>query len=199
MANNIFTKLTVATAGAALSFVAIEADPVQAATITYDFDVNVTSGPLDNNIYEGSFSYDDSTLTGTGLETVGVAEELSVSFEFLGVTYTEANDNNFLFNFPIVEFKDGSLVGLQYIVNDTPNNSIFALFGDNPDNLGGDRFQYVDVNSFEVSEGSVTYSLRGSVPVPEPDIAAELVVLGFGWLLKKKIASCQRDAQKARD
>ena len=182
MANNIFTKLAVATVGVALSFAAIEASPVGAATITYDFDVNVTSGSLDNNIYEGSFSYDDSTLTEIGLETVGASEELSVFFEFLDVTYTEADDNNFLFNFPIVEFNDGSLVGLQYIVNDNLNNSIFAVFGDEPDGMGGgDRFQYVDVNSFEVSEGSVTYSLRGAVP--EPGTVAGLGFLGLAWLL----------------
>ncbi len=195
MANNIFTKLAVATASAAaLSFVALEASPTQAATITYDFDVNVTSGPLDNNIYEGSFSYEDSTLKGIGLETVGVAEELSVSFEFLGGTYTEADDNNFSFNFPIVEFKNGSFVGLQYIVNDIPNNSIFAVFGNDPDGLGGEnRFQYVDVNSFEVSQGSVTYSLRShSTPVPEPGTAAGLSVLGFWWLLRRKLTSSPR-------
>ena len=184
MANNIFTKLAVATTSAALSFVAIEANPVQAATITYDFDVNITSGPLGDNIYEGFFSYDDSTLTGIGREKVGVAEELSIVFEFLGETYTEVDDNNFDFNFPFGEFQYDSLVGLQYIINDTPNNSILSIFGDNPNGLGGgDRFQYVDVNSFEVNEGRVTYSLR---PVPEPGMAVGLGAVGLGWLLRKK-------------
>lgn len=196
MVNNIFTKLIVATTLVALNFVAIEASPVQAATITYDFDVNITSGSLDDNIYEGFFSYADSTLTGIGREKIGVAEELSIVFEFLGNTYTEANDNNFSFNFPFLEFKEGSLVGLQYIVNDTPNNSIFAMFSNDPDGLGGGkRFQYIDVNSFEVNEGSVTSYLQRSpsTPIPEPSSVAGLVVLGLGWVLRKKIVFSQRN------
>lgn len=188
MANNIFVKLIVATTLVALSFITIEASPVQSATITYDFDVNITSGPLDDNIYEGFLSYDDSTLTGIGQEKIGVAEELSIVFEFLGKTYTEADDNNFSFNFPFVEFKEDSLVGLQYIVNDTPNNSIFAMFSNDSDGLeGGNRFQYIDVNSFEVNEGSVTSYLRpASTPIPESSSVAGLMVLGLGWFLRKK-------------
>ena len=200
MNSNIFTKLTVAittiaTTLVALSFVVIEASPVQAATITYDFDVNITSGLLDENVYEGFFSYDDSTLTGIGREKIGVAEELSIVFEFFGKTYTEADDNNFSFNFPFVEFNENRLVGLQYIVNDTPNNSIFAMFSDDPDGLGGgDRFQYIDVNSLEVNEGSVTfYSRPPSTPIPEPSSVAGLALLGFGWFLRKKVAFSQRN------
>lgn len=180
-----YQKLAVATAGVALSLVAIEANSAQAAIITYDFTVDVTTGSLTDTQYQGFFSYDDSTLTASGVESVGIAEGLSISFEFLGVTYTEADDDLVDFGFPFVEFNQGSLVGLQYTVS---NNAIFSIFGDNPNGLGGgDQFNYIDENSFEVGNGSVTYSLRpASVSVPEPSAVFGLGVLGFGWLVRKK-------------
>jgi hypothetical protein len=186
---NIYTKLAIASAGLALSFSVIEANSVNAATLTYNFSVDVTTGSLADSKYEGSFSYDDSTLTGSGVENVGVEDGLSILFNFLGKTYTEADDNNASFNFPIVEFKNGNLVGLQYIVNDTLNNAIFSIFGDDPEGLGGgDKFHYVDVNSYEVGEGNVTYSLETSpTPIPEPSTALGMTLLGFGWLVKRKI------------
>ncbi len=186
---SIYKKLVV-TASLSLSVVAIQSKSIEAATITYDFSVGVTTGALAGNSYDGSFSYDDSTLIGIGGETVGVEEKLSINFEFLGKTYTETDDNNFAFNFPQVEFKDGSLVGLQYLVTDVLNGSIssFAIFGDNPDGLGGgDKFSYVNENSVEVSEGSVIYSLKSpSTSVPEPNIVLGLGVIGFGWLYSKR-------------
>lgn len=191
---NSYTKLAFTSAGLALSLAVMKANSVNAATLTYNFNVDITTGSLSNNTYEGSFSYDDSNLTGIGLESVGVDDELSVVFNFLGRTYTEADDNAASFNFPIAEFRDGNLVGLQYLVNDTLNNFIFSVFGDEPEGLGGgDKFQYLDVNSLEVSEGSVTYSLDSSpTPIPEPSTALGVTLLGFGWLVKKKIASSRR-------
>ncbi len=187
---NIYKKVTVAIASLALGVAAIKTNSVQAATVTYDFNVDVTTGSLADNLYEGSFSYDDSTLTGIGRETVGIEDELSIDFEFLGKTYTEENDNNVSFNFPIVEFNNGSLVGLQYIVSDVLDNSIFsfAIFGDDSDGLGGDKFQYVNENSVEASEGRVIYTFASSPSsVPEPSTVLGLGILSLSWLLKSKV------------
>ncbi|MEQ8753844.1 MAG: PEP-CTERM sorting domain-containing protein [Coleofasciculus sp. G1-WW12-02] len=180
-----YQKLAIVTAGLALSFAAIEANSAQAAIITYDFTVDVTTGLLTDTQYQGFFSYDDSTLTGSGVESVGIAEGLSISFDFLGVTYTEADDNLVDFGFPFVEFNQGSLVGLQYTVS---NGAIFSIFGDNPTGLGGgDEFNYIDETSFEVGNGNVTYSLRPpSASVPEPSAVLGLGILGFGWLVRTK-------------
>ncbi len=180
-----YQKLAIATAGLALRFAAIEANSAQAAIITYDFTVDVTTGSLTDTQYQGFFSYDDSTLTASGVESVEIAEGLSISFEFLEVTYTEADDDLVDFGFPFVEFNQGNLVGLQYTVS---NNAIFSIFGDNPNGLGGgDQFNYIDETSFEVGNGSVTYSLRpASASVPEPSAVIGLSILGFGWLVRKK-------------
>lgn len=186
---NLFNKTVISTAIALIGF-SIETSYVQAATVTYDFDVKLTSGLLNNNLYKGFFSYDDSNLTKVGQEKIEIEDNLSLSFDFLDVSYTEVSDVNYNFGFPFVEFNNGNLVGLAYIVNDIPNNSIFAIFGDDPDGLGGgSRFQYIDADSFElgegeVSEGSVSYRLR---PIPEPSTAVGLGVVGCIWLLRKKI------------
>lgn len=63
MADNFLGKLAVATAGAALSLAVMGAQPAGAATITYDFTVGVTSGPLTGNQYSGFFSYDDASTS----------------------------------------------------------------------------------------------------------------------------------------
>ena len=55
MANSIYQKLGFAIAGTVLSLGVMEALSVQAATITYDFNVNITSGPLLGNQYSGFF------------------------------------------------------------------------------------------------------------------------------------------------
>lgn len=187
MANNIFTKLTIATVSAALSFTTIEAKPIQAATITYDFDVYLTSGPQTGNTYAGSFNYNNSTLTGTGLETVGVSQGLSVSFDYLGVTYTEADDLK-LSPFsddprrrvdpgPLVSLSDGDLLGLDFI---------FSKDGV-PTRISDSRFNEQSASTRFVNSGIVTYALRDSEPVPEPGSALGLGVLGIGLLLMKKI------------
>jgi hypothetical protein len=62
--------------------------PVEAATITYDFQVNVTSGVYQGQQFSGYFSYDDSLpspVTGTAmLPRFDVSEFV---FNFGGITY----------------------------------------------------------------------------------------------------------------
>jgi hypothetical protein len=192
---NIYKKLATASAGLTLSFAVMETDFVHAALITYDFSVDITTGSLTNSTYEGSFNYDDSTLTGMGVEAVGVTEGLSILFEFLGETYTETDEFSFP-NFPIAVFNNGSLVGLNYLVADFDNSvdnfSIFSIFGDNPTLLNtGNKFSY-QVNSFDSFEGNVTYSLDSpSTAVPESDGVLGVSLLSIGWLLNKAIASCR--------
>jgi len=75
---NISKKLAVTTAGVALSCVAMEANPAEAAVFTYDFTVDITSGVLVGNQYSGSFSYDDSSPR----TSFGGYRPLNFSFDF---------------------------------------------------------------------------------------------------------------------
>lgn len=181
-------KLAVAAAGTALSLAAMEATsvhPALAATITYDFTLNVTSGSLAGIQGSGFFSYDDSTLTGIGLETLGDSEELSISFDFLGKAYNETDDTDFP-DFPLVQFQDSSLLGLSFF---TAKNDEFRFqienSAPNPDVLGGNEFTFSSPRDIEGS-GVVNYSLR---PVPEPGTVSGVVLLGLGGLLLKRLSS----------
>lgn len=180
-------KLAVAAAGSAF-FTFMEAasvKPILAATITYDFTLDVTSGSLTGIQGSGFFSYDDSTLTGIGLETLGDSEELSISFNFLGKAYNETDDADFP-DFPFVQFQDSSLLGLSFL---TVRNDEFRFqienSDPNPDVLGGNEFTFSSPLDIEGS-GIVNYSLR---PVPEPSAISGVVLLGLGGLLLKKRVS----------
>lgn len=190
---SIYQKLAVATATATLSLAAMEAK-IQAATIIYDFTVDVTSGPLSGTQSFGSFSYDDLALTGTGLETLGVNEGLSISFDFLGETYNETDDIGSLNNYPIVQFQDQSLLGLNFNVFYSPSFQSFAIADEVDVSMGavglggGNVFAYDTDPSVEFEGlGTVTYQ-----QVPEASSVVGLGVLGLGFLLKKKVTSSRK-------
>lgn len=158
-------------------------NPVQAATVTYDFTIDLTTGSLANTESFGFFSYDDSTLTGIGLETLGVNKGLSVSFDFLGKTYYETDENSFP-DFPIVQFQDRSLLGIAFLVQEQTGFA-FGISTSNPDPnvFAGNQFIYGYRPGID-GGGVVKYSLRS---VFEPSAMSGLAVLGFGLLLKRKV------------
>lgn len=170
-------NLVLATIATAISVAAIGIKPTQAAIINYRFTVNATSGENPGK-YIGSFRYDDSILTNTGLETIGTENGLALNFNYLGTNYTEKDDIDFEY-FPILTFNNGSLQGLSYFVADK-----FAIASDNLNNpdVGGNRFYVVNqsVNTIEV--GTVSYQ------VPEPLAIGGTAIAGVMglWIKRKK-------------
>ncbi|MCA1990686.1 MAG: hypothetical protein LDL41_01375, partial [Coleofasciculus sp. S288] len=114
---NLMVKMAAATTGATLGLTAISFEPAQAVTLHWDFQVKVTEGSLTNNTYVGSFHYDDANLSGVGTETLGIADGLKISFNWLGQTVTERYDIQFP-TFPTVSFNDGNILTLNWIVGD---------------------------------------------------------------------------------
>ncbi|MHC0062766.1 PEP-CTERM sorting domain-containing protein [Nostoc sp. UIC 10890] len=173
-------NLGIATVAAAMSIAAMGAKPVQAALVNYGFTVNATSGDNPGQ-YFGSFQYDDSTLTNTGLETLGVENGLTVAFNYLGTNYTEADDIDFD-SFPIASFNNGEVLGLSYFVADQ------FLIGSDPNtpDVGGNNFYLIDQSVNTTQVGTVSYA-----KVPEPLAAggtAIAAVMGF-WMQRKKRAT----------
>ena len=190
---NIYQKLAIATTGTALTLVTVEANPVQAAIVTYNFDVDVATGSLAGTQGSGFFSYDDSTLTGNGLESLGVSDGLSISFDFLGRTYTEADEAEEPDDeeeFPFVNFRDGNLLGLNYLVDNRPS-LLFAFAGEEVDveagrigDLGGNVFVY-DASNLPIPPGGVFSPFEGVGTVtyqPVPESGSSLGILSFGIL-----------------
>ncbi|BCL35751.1 PEP-CTERM sorting domain-containing protein [Nostoc sp. MS1] len=157
-------NLGLASFALAVSLATLEAKPTQAAVVNYNFTVDATSGGNPGQ-YFGSFSYDDSNLTGLGEESLDVSNGLlSIKFDYLGTQYTEVDDIDFPTGVaPLVSFRDGKVLGLSYLVENQ-----FFIGGDldNPF-LGGNIFYSVEsANLFTaIPVGTVTYS---TVPVSEP-------------------------------
>jgi hypothetical protein len=155
----------------------------QGAT-TYDFKVQISSGSLIGKTFEGFFSYNDSTLSGEGFETVGSAQGLKISFNFLNQKYSEADDVRFP-NSPILQFKDGKLSGLRY----APFDFIFHLNSQSGESQSA--FTY-DVAAGE-GEGQVSYVQRETAAFTQH--TANHTGFGFSglsWLLRKKAVSPQK-------
>lgn len=151
----------------------------QAATVTYDFDVLIDSGSLLNDTYSGFFSYNDSTLNGSGDEYLAID---NLKFNFLGTDYTEADDNS---SFGAeAAFLDGDFLGLSFST-DVQFSFIPGFF-----DLSEAYFAY-DIPS-GVGTGNITYSLRPPQPptsVSEPTSVFSLLALatmGSSYMFKNK-------------
>lgn len=87
-------RLAVTSAGIALGFTGINANPSQAATVTTNFTLTGISGALLNQQVSGSYSYDDSTTPTTLAPTSIYPPKYSLtdfSLSILGENYSVAN------------------------------------------------------------------------------------------------------------
>ncbi|MBD1899114.1 hypothetical protein NDI44_07900 [Trichocoleus sp. DQ-A3] len=110
---NLSPKFSVAIAIVTLGSAAIATSQAQASIVTYDFTVNVTQGSLAGQSYSGTLSYDDSTLKGTGVEKLGVAQGLRVCMNYFGRNYSETSDRDYP-KFPTLVFKNGDINHLDF-------------------------------------------------------------------------------------
>jgi hypothetical protein len=188
------TRAVAAIASTSLSLATLAGtNAVEAAIIKYNFTVDLESsffltgspelGILPQpDYYNGQFSVDDSSLTGVGLESLGVDDGLEVSL--FSDPRINAEDDERYPNFPTVNFQDGKLLGLDWYVVYHPFTAI--------DNYPGDFFRFSNAD-FEdgfdptfytpedeprnpvLGNGTVTYQ-----SVPEPSLT--VTVLGMGLL-----------------
>ncbi|UNU24979.1 hypothetical protein [Microcoleus vaginatus] len=114
------SKLSVAIATTLLSTV-VTATQAYAVPVTYDFTITVTKGGLAGNSFNGSFSYDDAKLKGTGVEELGIAEGLTTCLNYLGRTYRETDDTSYP-TFPTLRFEDGKITQLNFWIQ--PNQRV---------------------------------------------------------------------------
>lgn len=177
--------------------------PAQAATVTYNFEVNVTEGNYLGK-YNGNFSFDDSVLTRSGDEIITQANgNLSLLFTFLNKTYTIQDELEFP-AFPGVYFQDGQLYGLSFLVVPPTSDPGFFVLGS--EFTVGNRGPASEAYFNGDLVGLVTYWLKPPDPppgpkpcqddascaaVPEPsDLAGGLVSLslvGLGLRMRRKL------------
>lgn len=187
---NRLSLIAITTAALTLSDIQVSL----AQTVSYDFNVDVLSGPLINERYTGSVLVDVTDLTNNNNETV---TSTLITFDFGGFEFTEADDvQDMDANSPRANFQDGEFLGSTYIV---------SRFGNNPteipliEDVFIDGFA-IDNNDFgylvgaNLYRGKVSYGLPpGSnepdpiQPVPEPSLWLGLAAAGCGCRLMRRV------------
>lgn len=146
-------------------------NPLQAASVPYSFEVMIDSGPRTGNQYQGSFTYDDTALIGSGEEYLALTQ---FTFGFDSSNVTLADD-------PLAEasFYDGSLLGISFNVS-SPAYALSFVPG------------FFDLNeaffAYDLStEGGGFGNLNiFTVPLPAslPLLLTALTTGAFGWRRK---------------
>lgn len=145
----------------------------QATTITYDFTVHATSGPLAGTDSSGSFSYDSSVVVpGTLVPKMGLLT--SLVFTFNGTAYDATTANTGWLGFDAAgnlnSFTFGNACSAGSCGVQTKTNQWYAVKS---------FFQYATTSVSGGFQGTVTWS-RAGASVPEP---GALGLFGFGLLL----------------
>lgn len=171
MLNNLYQKLSLAVTFTILGVTAIEIQAVKA--VTYEFESTMIESlflegapeiDLEPNpdLYDGSFTFDDSSLTGVGFESFGVANGLTVSL-FDDSRVNQDIDPRFP-EFPTVNFQDGELLGLDWF-------AVYHSFSNVPElDYPGD---FIRISGREFTDG-----FDPTFYTPEDDPRSP--VLGFG-------------------
>lgn len=199
MSKNSIKKSTVVATDIALnSFKSQSHSPFSySSTITYDFTVHLTSGPLAGQYFQGCFSYNDSTVKGIGSEEIGVTEGLSIYFEFLGNIYTEKDDFSFPFH-PRVSLENGLLVVLDF---ETFNSQVsFQIIRDFANKCSFFTYTIEEDETATTGSGSVTYQCRnyGSLSVPNLSSVTSSTVPQRKYRSRQKTTSGQRRSRKSQ-
>jgi len=146
MARSI-SAIVATTASLALGVALVQPAPLNAATIvSYTFDVEIDSGPLQPNKYFGTFSYDAHTANLT-----------SFSFNFQGNSYDAGDDPG-----AIAVLDNGVFFGLDYTIDTFPAFSFVPGFFD----LSEAFFAYeLEDSPGRAGFGTVTYTVPGPLPL----------------------------------
>jgi hypothetical protein len=137
-----------------------------AATVSYNFSVEVTSGPLAPQSFSGSFSYDDAVPPAPGPGGADLCALNSFEFDFDGTLYTIAD----------LDYGDAAFAGGTFIGLDAGNATFTFLPAIAP---LPPAFLYVS------SQGAAGDGNPAFNRVPEP-AGALLVAAAFGAMLIRR-------------
>ena len=166
-------KSSLIATGLALGTTLVMAASASAASL-FSFEATPDFGLLSGQSFFGTVEFDDSGLTGTGDETVGLS---SFNFDFLGTVFTEADDT-----FAFAQFVDGAFLGVDYIGTD---------FQFSPGFLSLDEAAFSYDLPAGIGSGGVTYT---AVSVPDPSVLGGLVAVGLVGLKLKRQTQAATEA-----
>lgn len=143
---------------------------------SYTFTGEIDSGFYINELFSGSFSFDNSTLTSSGTEYVNVS---ALSLNLLNTSFSETN---FIGDFPAVAFNDGVFSGLEWSFDSVNPNIGYSFISGSFD--ATDAFFAYDVFGVngpvagQSGTGIINYSVAA---IPEPETYA-MFLAGLGLL-----------------
>ncbi len=167
------------------------------ANTTNTFIGTVFGGFYDGIVGTGSFTYDETLITGIRVEEIFAIDgngALTVNFTIFGQTFTELNDIDSPFR-PSLGLEDGEVVFLDFIVDEELGPVLTDI--DEPGVLAFDLFELFSGGDFDF-EGDV-FVLEGEIPdaggtavtdVPEPGALAlfGIGLLGLGLTRRRRLA-----------
>ncbi|WP_052754532.1 hypothetical protein [Calothrix sp. 336/3] len=189
---------TVATCLTWVSLAIFNSYLVKAVTVSRTFTVSDFTRPgigITDNIlfppgksYTGVFSYNDELLTGSGSTEISL---FHLSFNFLGITYTERDDVGYP-RFPKITIQNGNFQGLNFVINKpglaanfNPSGFFFGLTPLATAGRNETGYSVVDPNGLYFA--SVSYGSPTVVSVWEPSIIPGIVSVIFTkWLISRK-------------
>ena len=168
-----------------------------AKTVSYDFAVDVISGPFADERYTGVTSVDLSELSENIDET---RPPTSIIFDFGSIEFTDANDvRDIDADSPRVNFRQNdSYVGITYIESrfgEAPTE-IPLIDGVSVDGFAIDNNDFGYVVGADIYRGTVSYALPHDTedgdmetsqepqPVPEPSLWLGFATVGY-WLSRR--------------
>ena len=160
--------------------------PARAAIIVEALEGIVVGGPFAGTVGNGSFTYDDSLIFGSGSEFIGPLDGLAVEFTIFGQLFTELDDIAFP-GYPELSLFDGEPESLDFIVYELDPNNPTPIT--DPGVLGFDMFDIIrQTNGSFLAEVEV---LAATIPILAalPLLLAGLASLGLIGRRGRKAAS----------
>ena len=162
---------------------------VNAALITADFTSTVLDGDFAGSVAVGSFTYEDSLITGSGYESINVFQGLTVNLIVFGQEFSEQDDIDITNGLPALEFNNGIAFNLDFWISENPEWSdgyyatdVTSINQSGINSIGEFSLNEVAEDSFE---GNFTVS---AVPVPAAVWLFSSGLIGLVGLAKRKKA-----------
>lgn len=110
----------------AMGFALMSGALVQAAPVTEVFDVEVVAGPGAGAVGLIEITFDSDDISGSGEEVLGIPD-IDIVLDILGQVFSEEDDTDFP-GFPVVEFFDGLIVAIDFVIGEDGINSVEIIF-----------------------------------------------------------------------
>ena len=173
--------------------------PAGGTLITTGFSGAIQTAPAGNSLglttvdpVLGSATYDDALISPTGFSALSVDDDpaFDLALSIGGFLFEAVDDVDFGFGFPVLEFLDGVLSGLDFIAASPTDPGVGLSAFENTFSVTGTDFDSVDgILDFSVQTGVVGNQFATDVPEP-----LAMIVLGFGLALLAGLRRRDRSA-----